>query len=658
MTPRYRPDIDGLRAVAVLSVLLFHNGVTAFSGGYVGVDIFFVISGYLITAIIVREIETGDFSIGQFYERRFRRILPALVVVIMFTFLAGTILFDATQLKALAKSVSATALFSSNILFHLQSGYFDAPSELKPLLHTWSLAVEEQFYIFFPLLLIWLAKSGSKKYTLWLIPLAIFSCIASIAGIEFSPSGTFYLLPTRAWEFLIGSILAIHTLPHIKQPLTRDILATTGLVLISFSLFAYTPNTNFPGIAAIAPTVGAALIIYAGAGGTPWVSRVLSFKPVVFIGLISYSLYLWHWPLLVYTKYYAITEPQPLTITIMVIATFVLAIISWRYVETPFRKKKILATRHHLLTVSLLTSAAIAGLGYIVVLNHGLPNRYESDPAHKIATGDPEWKHWEHCENIENRLSNNQDLCTIGRNSGTESFIFWGDSHARAMASAIDLSAKRQGVTGRIATRSACPPLLSIDRPNSTACYEFNEQVLQYIANKPTIQTVILAARWALSANGTRYKNESGPPVRLIDLQSDRDTHKTNVEILETGLRRTAEKLQSMGKTVVLVDPVPEVGFDVPSANFIAQITGRDANAIISPRLDEYLQRTKGVTNIFNSLKQDGIVKIINPSAYLCDNRRCKVVIDATPIYRDDDHLSTFGSKYIAPSFDEAFTTY
>jgi len=580
------------------------------------------------------------------------------VVVIIFTLLAGMLLFDATQLKALAKSVSATALFSSNILFFMQSGYFDAPSELKPLLHTWSLAVEEQFYIFFPLLLIWLAKSGSKKYTLWLIPLAILSCIASIAGMKFTASGTFYLLPTRAWEFLIGSILAIHALPHIKQPLTRDILATTGLVLISFSLFTYTPNTSFPGIAAIAPTVGAALIIYAGAGGTPWVSRLLSFKPVVFIGLISYSLYLWHWPLLVYTKYYAIKEPRPLTITIMVIATFVLAIISWRYVETPFRKKKILASRHRLLTVSLLTSAAIAGLSYFVVLKHGLPNRYESDPAHITATGDPEWKHWEHCENIEDRLSNNQDLCTIGRNSGTESFMFWGDSHARAMASAIDLSAKRQGATGRIATKSACLPLLSIDRPNSHACHEFNEQVLQYIASKPTIQTVILAARWALSANGTRYKKESGPPVRLIDLQSNRDTHNTNIEILETGLRRTAEKLQNMGKTVVLVAPVPEVGFDVPSANFIAQITGRDANAIISPRLDEYLQRTKGVTNIFNSLKQDGIVKLIIPSEYLCDNRRCKVVIHATPIYRDDDHLSTFGSKYIAASFDKAFTAY
>ena len=655
MTPKYRPDIDGLRAIAVLSVLFFHYRIGPFSGGYVGVDIFFVISGYLITTIILREIENRNFSITRFYERRFRRILPALIVTVISALIAGALLFDSNQFEALSKSISLTALFSSNILFYLQSGYFDTPSALKPLLHTWSLAVEEQYYIFFPLILVWIGNWRSKQFVRILIPLALISFIASIFGVYVNSPGTFYLIPTRAWEFLVGSILSIHTLPKIKQLYTRNIITIAGLALIAFSIFTYDTETPFPGFAALAPTLGTAFIIYAGTTETPWINRILSLRPLVFIGLISYSLYLWHWPILVFTKYYTITGPNGLTTTLMLIATAIMAIITWRYVETPYRKKRLLAERKQLIVTSLIASAGIALIGAIILFNHGFPNRYVNDPAHQITDGDPEWKHWEACENIEARFNRHQELCSIGKPGNAESFIVWGDSHARALASAINLRAKQNGASGRIATRSACLPLISVGRPNDQQCRGFNTQVLSYLTTKPEIGTVILAGRWALSANGSRYKREEGPDVRLIDTQVSENNFRSNTELFEIGLNRTIERLHQMGKKIVLVAPIPEVGFNVPASEFIAHITGRDVNQIIAPRLNEYHERRAPVQKIFTQLAQQRQVRIVDPSILLCDKQRCIVTRDDTAMYRDDDHLSTFGSKQISAVFNPVF---
>ena len=348
MTLKYRTDIDGLRAIAVLAVLLFHIGVEPFSGGYVGVDIFFVISGYLITSIIVREIKGGNFSIVKFYERRFRRILPALTVVMASSLAFGVLLLHPKHLYDLGWSSIAASLFSSNILFYLESGYFAESAELKPLLHTWSLAVEEQYYIFFPVLLILIAKIDSKKYARWLIPLALVSFTLCIVGMEFNVSGTFYLIPTRTWELLTGSLLAINIFPGTKCQYVRNFLSITGFLMMAFSIFVYTPATNFPGIAAAIPTIGAALIIYSGIGGRSLVGRFLSLKPLVFIGLISYSLYLWHWPVIVYTKYYSIVELTNFEISVMLCFIFALSVFSWHYIEKTVQKKDFLHQKKQL----------------------------------------------------------------------------------------------------------------------------------------------------------------------------------------------------------------------------------------------------------------------------------------------------------------------
>ncbi len=652
MTPIYRADIDGLRAIAVLAVLFFHSGISLFSGGYVGVDIFFVISGYLITTIIIREIANDNFSIVRFYERRFRRILPALAVVTLASLMAGFFLLTPEGLSSLGKSVIATALFSSNMLFYFESGYFDGAAEMKPLLHTWSLAVEEQYYIFFPLLLLLIARFNTRHYLSCLLGLGMLSFIACIILTERQPSAAFYWIPPRAWELFIGSILALRRLPTPTKRILREIYSLLGISLITYSIFQYSPNTRFPGIAATLPTIGAALIIWAGTGGHSIVSTLLSQRVIVFIGLISYSLYLWHWPIIVYTKIFYIKELTEPVIGLMFIAIFSLAILSWRYVESPFRKKQLLPEKNTLLIASGIISIILIVSGLTPVKNQGFPQRFINITG--LKTKDPEWHHWGECQNIIEKINNSQIPCDIGANSGNARFILWGDSHARAIASGLDLSAKKIDLKGTIATRSACPPLFGIERPNRQICNKFNQTVLQFIAQSDTIDTVFLAARWALATKGTRYKQESGKLVHLVDIQSNSPNNLSSTELFELGLTRTINALKKLGKKIIIVNSVPEVGYDVPSAHLIASLTGRSTDNVIAPTVDEYKQRTEEVRDILQKLNAQIPITIVHPEHYLCTHTNCQVTAEGRPLYRDDDHLSTFGSHFIASAFDNA----
>jgi len=651
--PKYRPDIDGLRAVAVLSVLFFHSGFGLFSGGYVGVDVFFVISGYLITTIIVREIAAGEFSIRAFYERRFRRILPALVAVVVASLMVGFLLLPPDSVVELGRSAVATALFSSNIFFYMESGYFDAPAELKPLLHTWSLAVEEQYYIFFPLLLMFLARFGQRHYLAGLLVLGLASFMASVLLTASQSSLAFYLIPTRAWELFLGSVLALHILPAPTARPLREALTLVGVVLIAYSVFVFDAATVFPGSAAAVPTLGAALVIYAGLGGGSVVAAALSWRPVVFVGLISYSLYLWHWPVIVYTKLLTVHEPSATVIAAMIAVTIVLSILSWRYIETPLRVGNILRKPGSLLRASVLASLAIVVVGLSLVAADGLPGRYE---VYFPEAFDTERQRWNDCKKVRDRLDSGQGLCPLGADGAEAKFILWGDSHAESLASGIDLSATGAGVTGVFATESACAPLLHIERPGRRKCEHFNAAVLAYIARHPGLETVILVSRWALSASGARYKKESGDPVQLLDTLAGGGGTSSNEILFELGLRRTVSALADLGKKVVIVETVPEVGFEVPSAYLIAELTGRNIQTLIGPTVAEYGERNRPVDRVFASLVGSDNVEIISPAKALCDEQTCIVLARGVPLYRDSHHLSTFGARYLAPLMDPVFS--
>jgi peptidoglycan/LPS O-acetylase OafA/YrhL len=638
--------------VAVLSVLLYHVGSGVFSGGYVGVDVFFVISGYLITTIIVREVDAGGFSIVRFYERRARRILPALAVVVPVALFAGAFLLTPFHLTNLARSAVAASAFCSNVLFYASSGYFDGPAALKPLLHTWSLAVEEQYYIFFPLMLLLIARFGGRRYARWIIGLGLLSFLTGVVVTRIDASAAFYLIPTRAWELFIGSVLSLKVFAEPRRRFMREATAATGAALIAWAVFGYTPETVFPGVAAAVPTLGAALVIHAGAAGPTLVSRVLSLRPVVFVGLISYSLYLWHWPVIVYARLYRMGAPGPVDVALMVAASFLLAVLSWKYVETPFRTRRLLPRSAPLLGTAAVTLLVLAGAGASLWAMQGLPGRQYV----RGIAGELRWKHWGRCDSSFASRHRLGELCDLGAARGAPSFLLWGDSHARALATGIDRSAAWHGLKGKYASHRGCPPLLGVGVVQRPECAGFNHAVLRMLENAPGIRTVVLVARWPMDAEGTPTPHERSGRIQLVDLTATGGVNLSNPAILQAGLERTIERLHHLGKQVAVVRSIPEVDYDVPAAYLIARLTDRDANAVIAPSLAWYRSRTLNVRAILAKVSSEEQVELVDPSRYLCTDH-CMVVYQGRPLYRDNDHLSEFGATYLARSgaFDGIF---
>lgn len=361
---KYRPEIDGLRALAVLPIILFHAGFNCFSGGFIGVDIFFVISGYLITSIILAELEAGKFSIVDFYERRARRILPVLFFILAASIPVAWILLPPFELANFSKSLIAVPLFVSNFFFWKEGGYFETSAELKPLLHTWSLAVEEQFYIFFPMLLMFFLKFGRLWVLRAIILIAIISLIAAQIGSMYKPVPNFFLLPTRAWELAIGALIVfcIDSKNILALPsFISQILSGLGFLLIVMSIFFFNKDTPFPSIYALIPTVGTALILLF-AKPDNLMGKVFGSRILVFIGLISYSAYLWHQPIFAFSRYYFSSISSALMVGLVII-TLILSILSWRYIERPFRNGAQIS-RIANFTVSLVLSIIFITFGY------------------------------------------------------------------------------------------------------------------------------------------------------------------------------------------------------------------------------------------------------------------------------------------------------
>jgi len=373
----YRPEIDGLRAIAVASVILFHAGFAVFSGGFVGDDVFFVISGFLITSIIVEELKAGPFSLLRFYERRARRILPALFVVMAACVPFAYSLLSPDDLKDFAQSLAAIALFCSNVLFWGESGYFDTQAELKPLLHTWSLAVEEQFYVVYPLLLLAAWRLGRNCLLAMIGVISVVSLCTSVVEVRDYPTAAFYLLPSRAWQLLVGAITAFATgqwkRVADRSPsgrLAGEAVGWGGLAMILTALFTFDERTPFPGLNAALPTLGTALVLLAATERTQ-VGRVLAWRPLVGLGLISYSAYLWHQPLFAFTKH-ALLADLPTGLAIVLCAlTLVLAMLSWRYIEQPFRDRSVVS-RGAVFALSAAGMMCCVGLGFV---GHRLSDR-------------------------------------------------------------------------------------------------------------------------------------------------------------------------------------------------------------------------------------------------------------------------------------------
>ena len=620
---KYRADIDGLRAVAVLPVLFFHAGWTVFSGGYVGVDVFFVISGYLITRILADEIADNRFSILGFYERRIRRIFPCLFAVVIASCMAAAILMVPLDFRDFSKSVIAAVLFASNALFYGQSGYFDNESTIKPFLHTWSLSVEEQFYIFFPILLWLIHRYGRDRMFLVLAPLAILSFAISAWGVRHFPAFTFFMSPTRLWELFAGALLALGFAPVVGRRALREGLAWAGLGLIFYAVFSFGSSTPFPGVNALLPVVGAGLLIQYGNGTS--IGWLLSWKPLVFIGLISYSLYLWHWPIIIFSEYYLIQKLSGWGSVAAVAASLAVAALSWRYIERPFRGKgrvpRRMVFQGAAAIMALTLAASVAGLA-----SDGWASRFPEEVARLesyAATGSPPR---DRCQREEEGAIALQDSCVVGA-AAAPSFAVWGDNHALELVSALGEIAQRHGESVMQLTSSFCPPALGMDIRIRPHCRDYNDKVVQFLADDRGIKTVILVSRYE------RYRRQA--------------------DAFSAGIRKSVAALRAAGKRVVLVYPVPTASVSIPRtlARYVA--SGADVSSFT---IDEtaFMLRNAYAFALLDSFTEADVVHIF-PHRKLCRDAACLVYANGAPLYFDRQHLTLDGARYLAPLFEILF---
>jgi peptidoglycan/LPS O-acetylase OafA/YrhL len=491
---RYRPDIDGLRAIAVLLVVAYHIGLPAFTGGFVGVDIFFVISGFLISGILLREQATGTFSIVRFYERRVRRIFPALIGVLVFVFVVGYFALLPYEMKELGQSILAALFSAANIFFWKSSSYFQAPALSKPLLHTWSLAVEEQFYVVFPLLLLLLHRLPRRYLKLAILLMAIASFAASATGVYTHPGATFYLPHTRAWELLLGTILALEMVPAPRSSLARNLTSLTGLALILVAAFVFTGTTPFPGAAALLPCLGAALIIAAGVTGSSVIGKVLATPPFVFVGLISYSLYLWHWPLLLVNKFEYFRQIH-LSKTWLFAVMILVATLSWRFVEQPFRSGALKLPRKQLFAAAALAVAIVGGFSAWAVKSNGIPARFSPDVLALAQYTQGGWtdSQWHSGCFAFVPVTSIQPYCLVPT-PGRPNLLLFGDSHAAHLGYGLTTVFPESHLLE--ATASNCKPLLASRNSPNAFCREIISAVFDRLLPDHPPGGVILSAFW------------------------------------------------------------------------------------------------------------------------------------------------------------------
>lgn len=643
----YRPDIDGLRAVAVLAVVLYHAGLREFSGGFVGVDVFFVISGFLITSIISGQLGRGTFSVSGFYERRIRRIFPALFTVVAVTIAAAWHWMMPYDLQAFGVSLAAMAGFASNFYF-CKTGYFDGGAHIEPLLHTWSLSVEEQFYIVFPIVLALLARRGAATTRRVVVLLAVASLVVNLFGVRSSAALAFYMPWQRAWELLAGSILALGCVPKIADRRVCEALAFAGAAAILVAVFGFDEHTRFPGEAALLPVLGAVLLIHTGGGRPTLVARLLGMRAPVFIGLVSYSLYLWHWPIFTFARYRLMRDLSPGEGLALSAVALVAAVASWRLVERPFRHTPDAGRgRVRLFVDALLCIAVAVTLGAYLNISRGLPERL-SEPVRAAATAafdvNPDS---DACHNRSPDRVARDEVCVLGGGSAP-SFVLLGDSFADALVPGIDAAARDAGRTGFVITKGGCAPLLEIGKPD---CQAFNAAALAFLGRHPGIDTVVMMARWSGFAEGSRF-GENRPKLPLTDALSGTSGPEENRRVLARGFERSLKALAP--RRIVVVAFMPEQPLSPPRAVAMARQLGADEGAVGVDRAT-YEQRQGHAHALIDPLARHANVAVIDLGAALCDAERCPGERDGVVLYSDDNHISRSGAVAIKATLARVF---
>nr|WP_298685035.1 acyltransferase family protein [uncultured Dongia sp.] len=625
---KYRPDIDGLRAIAVLSVVIYHLHVYQFGmnilpGGFVGVDIFFVISGYLITKLIHGEMVEGRYSIVEFYSRRARRIFPALFFMSAVCAVVILIFCLPSVVENFRSSLIASTLFVSNIYFYATADYFAPGAEMQPLLHTWSLAVEEQFYIFFPLVLLLIRRYSALTQTKVIVGIALVSLAISAWLVWSNAAASFYLLHSRAWELMIGSCLAMGTVPVIRNAKLAEVCSALGMLLIAGSVMFYSASMPFPGPSALLPCLGAALIIHAGVHARSMVGQLLSLPPVRFIGLISYSLYLWHWPINVLMRligyWYAWdVDTQPFKIVALMLG-FVTATLSWYFVERPFRHAAVFRVSNR---VTLAMSGAIMAVLVIsgAMLTVASKELWQLPPeVERIVSVTPTTtgraRDFKSCF-ISPRSGRDDlfdaDTC-LRMSASQQNYIVIGDSHANDLVNG--LKKVNPEINFLQATAAGCKPVL--DQPGQRLCRNLMEMMFFKFLPSAKVDGIIISARW---------KRDDLPY-----------------------LKETMRLLSTYAPRVIVVGPHVEYKHDLPSLMALSVLQD-------DPSLLDKSRKT-GQRDI-DTLYQRELAEMGVPyfSLYdaICTAGNCRTVSgDGIPLSFDYGHLTESGGIYVAHKMRE-----
>jgi peptidoglycan/LPS O-acetylase OafA/YrhL len=619
-TLHYRPEIDGLRAVAVLPVIFFHAGFSVFSGGFVGVDVFFVLSGYLITRILLNDLAQGRLSLLRFYERRARRILPALFCVMLCCLPFAWVWMQPRQLADFAQSLMATVFFASNILFWREAGYFETAAEEKPLLHTWSLAVEEQYYLFFPLLLLAMWRFGRGPAFWAIVLLGGASLALSEWGARHAPVSAFYLAPTRAWELLAGSLCAfVTTGPHPSKG--NGGLAGLGLGLIVMAILVYDETVPFPSAYTLAPVIGTALVLLFGQAGTR-VARLLSRPVFVGIGLISYSAYLWHQPLFAFARLRSLGPPDDALMLGLALAALGLAWISWRYVEQPFRNgAACLLPRPRALFLAAGASAAVfLGFGAAGHLSQGFPDRLTPLQQAYLSSATPSPLR-DRCHTFAHKGPAPEEACTYF--APQAQVAVFGDSHTVELAYALGEALAPYGIGIRHLSHSACPPALET-QDFGPSCAGWTRQALTHLRQNAEISHVIVSYRIA-----AYFDPETHSASQRRQMKED----------LKTILAHISET-----KKAIFVMQVPELAAHVhkhvsltpqPQRGDLVTLPAQDWQAVRAT-----LEKKLGL--------REGPFRYFDPTPSFCDATSCFAGKAATAFYFDDDHMSISGARLFA----------
>lgn len=644
----YRREIDGLRALAVMPVILFHAGFQSFSGGFVGVDVFFVISGYLITSIILKEKHAGTFSLVGFYERRARRILPALFVVMFACLAFGWLWLLPSDMKMFSESLVAVPFFASNIMFYLTSSYFEPAAELKPLLHTWSLAVEEQYYLLFPVFVLLTWRLEKRWIVATLAVLAGLSLGAAHYGSTTDPSFTFYLLPTRGWEILIGALVGFYLFrvnhdeaTNTNRSPASQLLSLIGLLLCVYGVFTFDALTPYPSLYTLLPTIGTALLLLFVTQETI-IGKLLGSKWLAGIGLISYSAYLWHQPLFAFARHRSIDPPSKSLLLCLAIASFLFAYLSWKYVETPFRSRQFI-TRKNMIAIAVVCSFIFVTIGLTGYVNGGFPHRISEQVVKAQSAQFDELG----CLSEVGQYINVAQSCVLGDAAKVRGALL-GDSIAGTLSLELGKSLASYSLGFANMSFGHCPPIMSVyrvDMGSKHRCPEHNEEAFAYLKERNDYETIILAGYW------TAYIQ-----TPLLDIVSDnvrrRSPDDGRIQLVKEAFVESILKYTKTGKTIILVYPIPEAGRNVPrylakQAMFLNEHgNGRD----LTTTYDEYKVKNKETINLFDSIGQYPNLIRIRPETIFCNTYvkdSCALQLNGASLYRDEFHLSNAGARLV-----------